>query len=45
MRRPEWIARQASHPRGLVGRVLARIMASETALVNEHALELLHLVD
>jgi len=43
MRRPEFIARQASHPRGLVGRVLARIMASETALVNEHALELLHI--
>lgn len=43
MRRPEWIARQASHPRGLVGRVLARIMASETALVNEHALKLLQL--
>jgi SAM-dependent methyltransferase len=43
MRRPEWIARQASHPRGLVGRVLARIMASETALVNGHALELLHI--
>jgi ubiquinone/menaquinone biosynthesis C-methylase UbiE len=43
MRRPEWIARQSSHPRGLVGRVLARIMASETALVNKHALELLHI--
>jgi ubiquinone/menaquinone biosynthesis C-methylase UbiE len=43
MRRPEWIARQSSHPRGLVGRVLARIMAFETALANEHALELLHI--
>ena len=32
MRRPEWIARQASHPRGLVGCMLARIMASETGL-------------
>jgi ubiquinone/menaquinone biosynthesis C-methylase UbiE len=43
MRRPEWIARQSRHPRGLVGRVLARIMASETARTNEHAQELLHI--
>lgn len=41
MRRPEFIARQASCPTGLLGRFLARIMAAETATVNEKALELL----
>jgi len=43
MRRPEFIARQARCPSGLLGRVLARIMASETAAVNEKALELLQI--
>ncbi|MBI3798376.1 MAG: class I SAM-dependent methyltransferase [Deltaproteobacteria bacterium] len=41
MRRPEFIARQASCPTGLLGRVLAWIMAAETAAVNEQALVLL----
>lgn len=41
MRRPEFIARQASCPTGLLGRFLAWIMAAETAAVNEQALELL----
>ena len=43
MRRPEFIARQASHPTGLLGRVLAWVMAVETASVNEKALELLEI--
>jgi ubiquinone/menaquinone biosynthesis C-methylase UbiE len=41
MRRPEFIARQARCPTGLLGRFLARIMAAETAAVNEKALALL----
>src|SRR5262245_3133438 len=41
MRRPEFIARQASCPTGLLGRFLAWIMAAETAATNEKALELL----
>jgi ubiquinone/menaquinone biosynthesis C-methylase UbiE len=43
MRRPEFIARQAAHPRGLVGRLLFRVMAAETLAVNERALQLLEL--
>jgi ubiquinone/menaquinone biosynthesis C-methylase UbiE len=41
MRRPEFIARQASCPTGLLGRFLAWIMAAETAAANEQALALL----
>jgi ubiquinone/menaquinone biosynthesis C-methylase UbiE len=41
MRRPEFIARQANCPTGLLGRFLARIMAAETATANEKALALL----
>jgi len=43
MRRPEFIARQASCPTGFLGRVLAWVMAAETASANEKALELLTL--
>src|SRR5215467_5155168 len=43
LRRPEFIARQAAHPRGLVGRLLFRVMAAETLAVNERALQLLEL--
>src|SRR5262245_38088427 len=43
MRRPEFIARQASCPTGWFGRFLAWLMAAETAAVNENALELLKL--
>lgn len=43
MRRPEFIARQSRHPTGLLGRVIARIMALETATPNRRALELLEL--
>ncbi len=41
MRRPEFIARQASCPTGLLGRFLARIMAAETMAANKKTLELL----
>ena len=43
MRRPEFIARQASRPHGVLGRLLARVMAIETAALNDEALELLAL--
>src|SRR5215467_3239570 len=43
VRRPEFIARQSSHPSGIVGRILARIMAAETTSLNLQALELLAL--
>ncbi len=41
MRRPEFIARQASNPSGLLGRLLFRLMAAETLAVNKRTLELL----
>src|SRR5262245_20297624 len=41
MRRPELIARQAGCPSGLLGHVLARVMAVETARDNERAVQLL----
>jgi len=41
MRRPEFIARQSQRPTGLMGRLIGRIMAAETARANEHALRLL----
>jgi len=43
MRRPEFIARQARRPSGLLGRVLGHVMASETAGENAMALKLLEL--
>lgn len=43
MRRPQWIARQARCPAGLVGKTLGRIMAFETSPENEKALQLLGL--
>ncbi len=45
MRRPEFIARQASRPTGWVGRALARWMAVETAGANDTALNVLDLQD
>ena len=45
LRRPEFIRRQAGHPTGLLGRLLARIMAIETVTVNRRVLELLELED
>jgi len=44
MRRPEFIARQSRCPSGMIGRLIGRIMATETAPANEHALQLLHLL-
>jgi ubiquinone/menaquinone biosynthesis C-methylase UbiE len=38
MRRPDFIARQSSRPRGLVGRLLGHVMAIETASLNREAL-------
>jgi ubiquinone/menaquinone biosynthesis C-methylase UbiE len=43
MRRPEFIARQSSRPRGMIGRLLGHVMAIETASLNSQALELLGL--
>jgi len=43
LRRPEFIARQAAHPKGFVGRMIARIMARETATPNRRVLDLLDL--
>jgi ubiquinone/menaquinone biosynthesis C-methylase UbiE len=38
MRRPEFIARQAAKPNGLMGRLLVRVMAHETAAFNTEVL-------
>jgi len=43
MRRPEFIARQARRPSGLLGKVLGHVMGSETAGENARAIELLDL--
>jgi SAM-dependent methyltransferase len=43
MRRPEFIARQSGCPSGILGRVIGRVMAVETAAANECALQLLRL--
>jgi ubiquinone/menaquinone biosynthesis C-methylase UbiE len=41
MKRPVFIARQSARPAGLIGAVIGRIMALETAKVNERAVDLL----
>lgn len=43
MRRPEFIARQAACPSGILGRLIATVMAFETADANRRALDLLGL--
>jgi len=43
MRRPEFIARQSRCPSGLLGWLIAKVMAVETAPANMHALDLLEL--
>ena len=43
MRRPEFIARQSRCPSGLLGRLIARIMESETAAADDQLLSLLDL--
>jgi ubiquinone/menaquinone biosynthesis C-methylase UbiE len=45
MRRPAFIARQSSRPTGLIGRLLVRLMASETAVFNREVLATLAPVD
>lgn len=45
MKKPEFIARQSRRPTGLLGAIVARIMARETRPENLHALRLLDLVD
>ncbi len=44
MRRPEFIARQSRCPTGVLGSLLARIMARETAAENAKVLEILNLI-
>ena len=39
MRRPEFIARQAARPTGFFGRLLVRVMASETARFNRQVVQ------
>ena len=43
MWRPEFIAKQGRHPSGILGSILARVMATETAAENAMAVELLQL--
>jgi ubiquinone/menaquinone biosynthesis C-methylase UbiE len=43
MRRPDFIARQSGNPSGVLGRIIAWIMARETADLNQRAVELLRL--
>ena len=43
MKRPDFIARQSSHPRGILGFIIAKIMAKETIGENNFALNLLNL--
>jgi ubiquinone/menaquinone biosynthesis C-methylase UbiE len=43
MRKPQFIARQGRKPSGLLGHIVARIMAKETANENDFALGLLQL--
>jgi SAM-dependent methyltransferase len=43
MRKPQFIARQGRKPSGLLGRIVARVMAKETANENDFALQLLQL--
>jgi len=43
MRRPEFIARQSRCPTGLLGRLIARVMAVETGEASTHLLGLLEL--
>lgn len=45
MTKPEIIARQGRRPTGLLGTIVARVMARETRPENDRALELLYLED
>jgi ubiquinone/menaquinone biosynthesis C-methylase UbiE len=39
MPKPEFIARQSAHPRGLIGHIVARVMALDTAAANAWVLD------
>ncbi len=41
MPKPEFIARQSAHPTGLLGHLVARVMAFDTAAVNRRVFEVL----
>ena len=43
MRRPEFIARQSSHPTGMLGWIIGNIMSHETAALNAAVLDVLEL--
>lgn len=43
MRRPEFIARQSSHPTGMLGWIIGNIMSHETAALNATVLDALEL--
>jgi len=43
MRRPEFIARQSSHPTGMLGWIIGSIMSRETAALNATVLDALEL--
>ncbi len=43
MRKPQFIAEQGRKPSGLLGQIVARVMAKETADENDFALKLLQL--
>lgn len=43
MKKPDFIARQGRRPSGLLGHIVARVMARETKAENDRALELLEL--
>src|SRR5215471_2910601 len=43
MRRPEFIARQSSHPTGMLGWIIGNIMSHETAALNASVLGALEL--
>ena len=45
MRRPKFIARQGRRPSGLLGEIIGRVMAHETAVANGIALDLLECSD
>jgi len=45
MQKPLFIAKQGRHPRGVLGKIVARIMSRETAYENERAIEFLKVGD
>jgi len=41
MQKPEWLARQSSHPHGLLGHLVAAVMALDTASANRRVVDAL----